>query len=134
MPGAALRVVNTLESESAGITGAVDSPLDPGVDDIVSEPVDDAGVTVRVDVPVLFLGAPRIFAVPRMVTAEVGADLLARAAFRAAAGSGSRDRPSTRRSAALVRHQGPSQGKASGARGAAGESATCHKGRLNEAA
>jgi hypothetical protein len=64
MPGAALRVVNTLESESAGITGTVDSPLDPGVNDIVSEPVDDAGVTVRVDVPVLFLGAPRIFAVP----------------------------------------------------------------------
>jgi DNA-binding LacI/PurR family transcriptional regulator len=79
--GYALRVVNTLEGEPAGIARAVDSLLDQGVDGIVvSEPVDDGEVSVRVDVPVLFLGAPPVFDVPRMVTAGVGADLLARAA------------------------------------------------------
>jgi DNA-binding LacI/PurR family transcriptional regulator len=79
--GYALRVVNTLEGEPTGIASAVDSLLDQGVDGIVvSEPVDDGEVSVRVDVPVLFLGAPPVFAVPRMVTAGVGAGLLARAA------------------------------------------------------
>jgi DNA-binding LacI/PurR family transcriptional regulator len=79
--GYALRVVNTLEGEPTGIASAVDSLLDQGVDGIVvSEPVDDGEVSVRVDVPVLFLGAPPVFAVPRTVTAGVGADLLARAA------------------------------------------------------
>jgi DNA-binding LacI/PurR family transcriptional regulator len=79
--GYALRVVNTLEGEPTGIASAVDSLLDQGVDGIVvSEPVDDGQVSVRVDVPVLFLGAPPVFAVPRTVTAGVGAELLARAA------------------------------------------------------
>jgi DNA-binding LacI/PurR family transcriptional regulator len=79
--GYALRVVNTLEGEPAGIARAVDSLLDQGVDGIiVSEPVDDGEVSVSVDVPVLFLGAPPVFTAPRMVTAGVGADLLARAA------------------------------------------------------
>src|SRR5947208_1781138 len=79
--GYALHVVNTLEGEPAGIARAVDSLLDQGVDGIVvSEPVDDGEVSVRVDVPVLFIGAPPVFAAPQTVTAGVGADLLARAA------------------------------------------------------
>ncbi len=41
--GYALRVVNTMEGERAGIAGAVDSLLDQGVDGIViSEPIDEA--------------------------------------------------------------------------------------------
>jgi DNA-binding LacI/PurR family transcriptional regulator len=79
--GYALRVVNTLEDEPIGIAGAVGSLLDQGVDGIVvSEPVDEGEVSVRVDVPVLFLGAPPLFVAPRTVNAGVGADLLGRAA------------------------------------------------------
>src|SRR6266700_2774149 len=46
--GYALRVVNTLEGEPAGIARAVDSLLDQGVDGIViSEPVDGGDVSVH---------------------------------------------------------------------------------------
>jgi DNA-binding LacI/PurR family transcriptional regulator len=87
--GYALRVVNTLEGDPGGIAGAMESLLEQGVDGIVvSEPIDegtdegiDEGeVSLHVDVPVLVLGAPPTFAGPRVVTAGVGADLLARAA------------------------------------------------------
>lgn len=83
--GYALRVVNTLEGDPGGIAGAMESLLEQGVDGIViSEPIDegiDEGeVSLHVDVPVLALGAPPAFAGPRVVTAGVGADLLARAA------------------------------------------------------
>ena len=79
--GYALRVVNTLEGDPAGIAGAVQSLLEQGVDGIViSEPIDEGEVPVRVDVPVLVIGAPAPFSSPRVVTAGVGADLLARAA------------------------------------------------------
>lgn len=79
--GYALRVVNTMEGDSAGIAGAVESLLEQGVDGIViSEPIDEGEVPVRVGVPVLVIGAPLPFDAPQVVTAGVGADLLARAA------------------------------------------------------
>jgi DNA-binding LacI/PurR family transcriptional regulator len=79
--GYALRVVNTLEGDPGGIAGAVESLLEQGVDGIViSEPIDESKVSIHVEVPVLVLGAPPDFAGPRVVTAGVGSDLLARAA------------------------------------------------------
>ncbi|MPY59259.1 LacI family DNA-binding transcriptional regulator [Streptomyces spongiae] len=94
--GYALRVVNTMEGDPAGIAGAVDSLLDQGVDGIViSEPIDepideesdesdgvgDGGdVPVRVGVPVLVIGAPPPFPAATVLTAGGRADLMARAA------------------------------------------------------
>lgn len=79
--GYALRVVNTVEGDPAGIAGAVRSLLEQGVDGIViSEPIDEGQVSVRVDVPVLVFGAPIDFAGARTVTGGVRSDLLARAA------------------------------------------------------
>ncbi|MEU6251366.1 LacI family DNA-binding transcriptional regulator [Streptomyces sp. NPDC047043] len=84
--GYALRVVNTLEGDPAGIAGAVDSLLDQGVDGIViSEPIDEQGAgsadPLRADVPVLILGAPPPpVTAPAVLTAGVGADLMARIA------------------------------------------------------
>jgi DNA-binding LacI/PurR family transcriptional regulator len=81
--GYALRVVNTMEGDSGGIGGAVDSLLDQGVDGIViSEPIDDGqdgDLAARLDVPVLVLGAPPLPA-PRALAAGVGADLMAQTA------------------------------------------------------
>jgi DNA-binding LacI/PurR family transcriptional regulator len=79
--GYALRVVNTLEGDPAGVAGAVESLLEQGVDGIVvSEPIDEGSVSLSVDVPVLVLGAPAAFGGPRAVAAGVGAESLARAA------------------------------------------------------
>lgn len=79
--GYALRVVNTIEGDPAGIGGAVESLLEQGVDGIViSEPIDEGDVAINVDVPVLVFGAPSPFAAPQVVTVGVGADLLASAA------------------------------------------------------
>ncbi|MFG2133632.1 LacI family DNA-binding transcriptional regulator [Streptomyces sp. NPDC048751] len=83
--GYALRVVNTMEGDPAGISGAVDSLLDQGVDGIViSEPIDEESGggdgSIRVDVPVLVLGAPPPVAAPTVLAAGGGADLMARAA------------------------------------------------------
>lgn len=81
--GYAVRVVTTIEGDDAGIAGAVSSLLEQGVDGIViSEPIDDGEFSLDVDVPVLVIGAPAPFTAPRVVTAGVGADLLARAATR----------------------------------------------------
>jgi DNA-binding LacI/PurR family transcriptional regulator len=81
--GYALRVVNTMEGDPAGVAGAVDSLLDQGVDGIViSEPIDDGhdgDLSARPDVPVLVLGTPP-FPAPRVLAAGVGADLMARTA------------------------------------------------------
>ncbi|WP_246278248.1 LacI family DNA-binding transcriptional regulator [Phytohabitans rumicis] len=79
--GYALRVVNTVEGDPAGVTGAVESLIEQGVDGIViSEPIDEGAAAVRVDVPVLVLGAPPAFAAPQVLTVGVAADALARAA------------------------------------------------------
>jgi DNA-binding LacI/PurR family transcriptional regulator len=79
--GYALRVVNTLEGDVAGIAGAVRSLLEQGVDGIViSEPIDEQTEPVCVDVPVLVLGAPTAFAAPRVVSTGVSTELLARVA------------------------------------------------------
>jgi DNA-binding LacI/PurR family transcriptional regulator len=79
--GYALRVVSTVEGDPSGISVAVQSLLEQGVDGIViSEPIDQGSVTVRFDVPVLVLGAPAAFSAPRVLATSVGSDLLARAA------------------------------------------------------
>ncbi|MFF3336820.1 LacI family DNA-binding transcriptional regulator [Streptomyces sp. NPDC002888] len=83
--GYALRVVNTVEGDPAGIAGAVDSLLDQGVDGIViSEPIDeetDGGEgSIPVAVPVLVLGAPPPVDAPTVLAAGRGADAMARAA------------------------------------------------------
>ncbi|MER6154353.1 LacI family DNA-binding transcriptional regulator [Streptomyces sp. NPDC001868] len=83
--GYALRVVNTVEGDPAGVAGAVDSLLDQGVDGIViSEPIDEAGeggdMTLRVAVPVLVIGAPPFVTAPAVLNAGDGADLMARTA------------------------------------------------------
>lgn len=79
--GYALRVVNTMEGDASGIAGAVESLLEQGVDGIViSEPIDEQTEPVRVDVPVLVLGAPSAFAAPRVVATGVSTRLLARVA------------------------------------------------------
>ncbi|MDQ0956646.1 DNA-binding LacI/PurR family transcriptional regulator [Streptomyces sp. B4I13] len=83
--GYALRVVNTMEGDPAGVAPAVHSLLDQGVDGIViSEPIDDGrdgdlAARLDVDVPVLVLGAPP-FSTPRSLVAGVGADVMARTA------------------------------------------------------
>ncbi|MGW1274690.1 LacI family DNA-binding transcriptional regulator, partial [Streptomyces sp. NPDC002491] len=83
--GYALRVVNTVEGDPAGVAGAVGSLLDQGVDGIViSEPIDERGggddVRLRVDVPVLVLSAPSPVVAPSVLTAGHGADRMAWAA------------------------------------------------------
>ncbi|MER6085163.1 LacI family DNA-binding transcriptional regulator [Streptomyces sp. NPDC001833] len=80
--GYALRVVNTVEGDPGGLSGAVDSLLDQGVDGIViSEPIDEQGdVSLRVGVPVLVMGAPPPVTAPTVLTAGDGADLMARTA------------------------------------------------------
>ncbi|MEU9454110.1 LacI family DNA-binding transcriptional regulator [Streptomyces sp. NPDC048277] len=83
--GYALRVVNTVEGDPAGISGAVDSLLDQGVDGIViSEPIDEQAdgtdVPLQIDVPVLVMGPPPPVAAPTVLTAGDGADLMARTA------------------------------------------------------
>ncbi|MDX5565035.1 LacI family DNA-binding transcriptional regulator [Streptomyces sp. ID05-04B] len=105
--GYALRVVNTVQGDPAGVAGAVGSLLDQGVDGIViSEPIDErggsdaedtqgrpdrrgaadegrrqqAGARLRVDVPVLVLSAPSPVDAPSVLTAGHGADRMARVA------------------------------------------------------
>ena len=93
--GYALRVVNTVEGEPGGISKAIGTLLDQGVDGVViSEPVDpvdgDAGADgaeapegapLRVDVPVLVFAAPSPpLAASTVLTAGGGADRMARAA------------------------------------------------------
>jgi DNA-binding LacI/PurR family transcriptional regulator len=76
--GYALRVVSTVHGDPSGVAGAVHSLLVQGVDGIVvSEPVDEGGLPVQVGVPVLFVGAPPVFAAVRTLTATVGAEALA---------------------------------------------------------
>ncbi|WP_416070983.1 LacI family DNA-binding transcriptional regulator [Streptomyces sp. ME08-AFT2] len=90
--GYALRVVNTVEGDPAGVAGAVGSLLDQGVDGIVvSEPIDERSgedtrdgqggdLRLRVGVPVLVLSAPSPVVAPSVLTAGHGADRMARAA------------------------------------------------------
>jgi len=83
--GYALRVVNTMEGDPAGLAGAVNSLLDQGVDGIViSEPIDEegdgGGTSLRVEVPVLVLGAPPPVTAPTVLTAGDGANLMAHSA------------------------------------------------------
>ncbi|MEU9185778.1 LacI family DNA-binding transcriptional regulator [Streptomyces sp. NPDC048484] len=82
--GYALRVVNTMEGDPAGLAGAVDSLLDQGVDGIViSEPIEEeeAGgdLSVRLSVPILVLGSPPPFTASAVLAGGGGADLMAQA-------------------------------------------------------
>ncbi len=79
--GYALRVVSTVEGDPSGVVGAVESLLEQGVDGIViSEPIDEGPLALQVDVPVLALGAPPSFTAPRLITAGVVSEQLARIA------------------------------------------------------
>ncbi|WP_406430733.1 LacI family DNA-binding transcriptional regulator [Streptomyces sp. NBC_00631] len=81
--GYALRVVNTPDGGPESIAGALESLLEQGVDGvIVSEPFVKGEVSVRVNVPVLFIGAPPApaFTASRTLSVSVGAHELARAA------------------------------------------------------
>lgn len=79
--GYALRVINTPDGDPEDIAGALEALLEQGVDGlIVSEPVVKGEVPLRVDVPVLFVGAPPSFTATRTLTVSVGAHELARAA------------------------------------------------------
>ncbi|MFF4783023.1 LacI family DNA-binding transcriptional regulator [Streptomyces griseorubiginosus] len=79
--GYALRVINTPDGAPEGIADALGSLLEQGVDGvIVSEPFVKGQVPLRVDVPVLFLGAPPSFTGSRTLTASLGTRELARAA------------------------------------------------------
>jgi DNA-binding LacI/PurR family transcriptional regulator len=79
--GYTLRVVNTMEGDEAGVAGAVASLIEQGVDGIViSEPIDEGTAGIRVDVPVLVIGAPSAFDAPTVLTVGVAADALARVA------------------------------------------------------
>ena len=83
--GYALRVVNTMEGDPAGVAGAVDSLLDQGVDGIViSEPIDEEARRGPVRPRRRAGPGPRRAAALRrartVLTAGGGADLLARAA------------------------------------------------------
>ncbi|EWM10065.1 LacI family DNA-binding transcriptional regulator [Kutzneria sp. 744] len=79
--GYTLRVATTVEGDTGGVAGAVESLLDQGVDGvIISEPIDDGAGPVQIGVPVLVLGAPPAFAGPHVVATGVRSDLLARVA------------------------------------------------------
>ena len=68
--GYSLSIVTTFEGDPHGVSGAIDSLLDEGVDGIViSEPIDE-GESVRVgtDIPVLSLGRFPGLTGPRIVT------------------------------------------------------------------
>jgi DNA-binding LacI/PurR family transcriptional regulator len=79
--GYALRVVSTLGGDPSGVAGAVESLLEQGVDGIViSEPIDEGSLALQVAVPVLVFGAPPSFTAPRLLTAGVVSEELARAA------------------------------------------------------
>ncbi|MFF0160679.1 LacI family DNA-binding transcriptional regulator [Streptomyces sp. NPDC005263] len=79
--GYALRMIYTPDGGPRSIAGAVESLLEQGVDGlVVSEPVVEGDIALRIDVPVLFLGAPPAFTASRTLTVGVGAHPLARAA------------------------------------------------------
>ncbi|MEU6356160.1 LacI family DNA-binding transcriptional regulator, partial [Streptomyces sp. NPDC047072] len=81
--GYTLRVVNTPDGAPQDIARAVESLVEQGVDGVVvSEPVVTGDVPLRVDVPVLFIGAPPApeFVADRTLTVGVGAHALARVA------------------------------------------------------
>jgi DNA-binding LacI/PurR family transcriptional regulator len=55
--GYGLSVVYTAEDDPAGISGAVETLIEQGIDGLVlSEPIDEGPITVDVDMPVLTLG------------------------------------------------------------------------------
>ncbi|MDT0270219.1 LacI family DNA-binding transcriptional regulator [Streptomyces sp. DSM 44915] len=79
--GYALRVVNTVEGDPDGITAAVNSLVEQGVDGVVvSEPIDEGAFSFRPDVPVLVLGMPAAFFAPPAVTVPGHAAQAARSA------------------------------------------------------
>ncbi len=110
--GYALRVVNTMEGEAAGIAGAVDSLLDQGVDGIViSEPIDEEGGGGAVGAGRRAGPRARRASAVRRVACRDGWDRLradGAGGDRASAGTGARDGSSSGRAAAVVLGAGPS--------------------------
>jgi DNA-binding LacI/PurR family transcriptional regulator len=79
--GYALRVANTMEGDPDGIAGAVDSLLRQGVDGIViSEPIEEGTGSIESDVPLLVFGPRSAFTGPRVLSAGINSELLARVA------------------------------------------------------
>lgn len=77
-----LSIANSFEEDTSGIAAAVDNLLAQGVDAVIlSEPVDDGGERLTVDVPVLTLGAAPIVQAPVVlsVRAAEGGDAAAAA-------------------------------------------------------
>jgi DNA-binding LacI/PurR family transcriptional regulator len=67
--GYALSIVNTLEDEQGSLGDALQSLLAQGVDAIVlSEPIDEGGPPLVVDVPVLTLGQAPSVSAPKVLT------------------------------------------------------------------
>jgi DNA-binding LacI/PurR family transcriptional regulator len=67
--GYALSIVNTLEDEQGSLGDALQSLLAQGVDAIVlSEPIDEGGAPLVVDVPVLTLGQAPSVSAPKVLT------------------------------------------------------------------
>jgi DNA-binding LacI/PurR family transcriptional regulator len=71
-----LSIANTFEDDATGLAAATESLLGQGVDAIIlSEPIDDGGEPLEVDVPVLALGAAPAVLAPTVLsvrTAEGG--------------------------------------------------------------
>ncbi|GAA4250512.1 LacI family DNA-binding transcriptional regulator [Dactylosporangium darangshiense] len=75
-----LSIANTFEEDASGLAAAVDNLLVQGVDAVIlSEPVDDGGEPLTVDVPVLTLGAAPVVHAPTVlaVHAAEGGDAAA---------------------------------------------------------
>ena len=98
--GYALRVVNTMEGDPAGVAGAVGSLLEQGVDGIVvSEPIDEGtgertgAAELSVDVPVLVMHGDGT--APWLITgAEAVAELLPTATLKPVTGGNHNAEPS----------------------------------------
>lgn len=79
--GYALRVVSTQEGDPAGVSDAIDSLLEQGVDGIViSEPIDESPVPARVDVPMVVVGVRSTTDSAGVVSVGVGSQSLAQVA------------------------------------------------------
>jgi len=79
--GYAVRVVNTMEGDVQGITGALDSLLEQGVDGIViSEPIDEGTGPLEIAVPVVVMGQLPGLVAPLVITVGGASDVPATAA------------------------------------------------------
>jgi DNA-binding LacI/PurR family transcriptional regulator len=79
--GYSLRVVFTVEGDANSLVEAVHTLLIQGVDGmVISEPIDEGGAPIRLEVPVLAFGTAPSFLAPRVLRGGVSSEALARAA------------------------------------------------------